>query len=117
MNNIVTLYSIILLIGVFFGSVSQVLLKKSALRKYDSHIKEYCNTYVIGAYSMLAGTLIISTIAYRVLPLSMGPVIETSGYIFVAIFCKRLFHENINRKRMMAIFVIIVGIIIYTICG
>lgn len=46
----VFMYSIILLIGVFIGAVSQVILKKAAMQEYDSKIKEYLNVRVIFAY-------------------------------------------------------------------
>ena len=41
MNSVVIKYSCILLFGVFISAISQVMLKKAALKKYDSVIKEY----------------------------------------------------------------------------
>ena len=40
-------YALISLLGVFLSSVSQVMLKKAAMRKYDSVLKEYLNPLVI----------------------------------------------------------------------
>ena len=44
---------LILVLSIFVASVSQVLLKKSSLKKYDSIIKEYLNPYVITGYILL----------------------------------------------------------------
>ena len=43
-------YAAFLLIGVFVSAISQVMLKKAALRHYESHIAEYLNPLVICAY-------------------------------------------------------------------
>ena len=43
-------YALIVLLGVFISAISQVMLKKSAVKKYDSRIKEYLNPLVIFAY-------------------------------------------------------------------
>ena len=38
-------------LSVTVASFSQVLLKKSAMKTYDSSIREYLNVWVIGGYS------------------------------------------------------------------
>ena len=50
MDSTVLLYSCVLLLGVFISSISQVMLKKAALKEYDSPIKEYLNPLVVFAY-------------------------------------------------------------------
>lgn len=107
-------YYAILMSGVFVGAVSQVMLKKSALKKYDSPIKEYVNPTVIIAYFMFFITTFISIMAYKKIPLSMGPVIETTSYIYVTVFGIKLFHEKFNVKKCIALALIIVGVIIYS---
>ena len=44
------LYSLILLVGVFLSSVSQVMLKKASIKGYDTDLKMYLNPFVINAY-------------------------------------------------------------------
>ena len=117
MNKTVIIYSCILLIGVFISSISQVMLKKAALKKYDSVIKEYLNPLVIIAYILFVGTTFLSIIAYRGIPLSMGPVLEATSYIYVTIFGVKIFKEKINKSKIIALVFIIVGIMIYSICG
>ena len=96
MDKTTLLYSLVLLCGVFISAISQVMLKKSAMKNYDSPIKEYMNPLVIFAYVLFVGTTFLSIIAYRGIPLSMGPVLEATSYIYVTIFGVTIFKEKIN---------------------
>lgn len=117
MNKTVILYSSILLVGVFLSAISQVMLKKAALKKYDSVIKEYLNPLVIIAYFIFFLTTFCSIIAYKGIPLSMGPILEATSYIYVTIFGVKIFKEKINRKKLIALILIICGIMIYSFWG
>lgn len=117
MSKTVLLYSIVLLVGVFLGAISQVMLKKAALKKYDSVVKEYLNPLVIVAYIMFVGTTFLSILAYKGIPLSMGPVLEATSYIYVTIFGVTIFKENLNRNKVWGLVLIIVGIIVYSVLG
>ncbi len=107
-------YILILMTGVFVSAVSQVMLKKAALKTYDSPIKEYLNPMVIIAYLLFFGTTLLSVLAYKGIPLSMGPIIEATSYIYVTFFGVRIFHEKMNRKKYLALGLIITGIVIYS---
>ena len=74
-------YPCILLLGVFLSSVSQVMLKKAALRTYETKLREYLNPLVISAYMIFFGTTFLSIYAYKGIPLSMGPVLESTSYL------------------------------------
>lgn len=111
------LYAGVLLLGVFVSAISQVMLKKAALKTYDSPIREYLNPLVIFAYVLFVGTTLLSILAYRGIPLSMGPVLEATSYIYVTIFGITIFKEKINRKKLLALLLIIIGIIVYSIWG
>ncbi len=54
-----------LLLGVFFASVAQAMLKYSAMRQHVSWICMYLNPWVIGAYIILFGTTFLAIYAYR----------------------------------------------------
>lgn len=114
MNRELFIYAAIMLAGVFISSISQVLLKKAAMEKYDSVIKEYLNLKVVFAYALFLTTTVITLLAYKVVPLSMGPIIESTGYIFVTIFGVTIFKEHLNRKKIIALVCIVVGIAIYS---
>lgn len=107
----------VLLIGVFISAISQVLLKKAALKHYDNIIQEYLNPRVIIAYAMFVGTTFLSIIAYRGIPLSMGPILEASSYIYVTVFGVKIFKEKINKRKVIALIFILSGILIYSLLG
>ena len=112
----ISIASVILrLTGVFIGAVSQVLLKKEAMRPHTSTIKEYLNLRVILAYMLFGSTTFISIVAYRGIPLSMGPVLDATSYIYVTVFGVKFFSEKLNWKKIIALCLIIVGILIYAI--
>ena len=73
----------ILLLSVFISSVSQILLKKAADRTYESSLKEYLNPLVIGAYGMFFCSVILTMLALKYVPLSMSPILESTGYICI----------------------------------
>lgn len=108
-------YAALLLLGVFISSISQVMLKKSALKTYDSKIKEYLNPLVIVAYILFVGTTFLSIFAYRGIPLSMGPILEATSYIYVTIFGIVFFNEKMSKKKWIALVLIITGIALYSI--
>ena len=111
------LYAGILLIGVFISAISQVMLKKAALKHYESKIQEYLNPLVVIAYVLFVGTTLLSILAYRVIPLSMGPVLEATGYIYVTVFGVTLFKEKLNWQKILALVLIIGGIAVYACFG
>ena len=99
MNKTVLIYACVLLLGVFVSAISQVMLKKSAMKQYDSKIKEYMNPLVIIAYIMFVGTTFLSIIAYKGIPLSMGPILEATSYIYVTFFWSEDFWRKIKLKE------------------
>ena len=107
-------YSMILICGTFIGSVSQVLLKKSALKKHDSIIREYLNPYVVTAYAMFVIATLFTVTAFKGIPLSLGPLLDSTGYLFVTIFGLIFFKEKLNVKRVAGLAIIIAGIVVYS---
>lgn len=110
-------YALCMLLGTFISSVSQVMLKKAALKKYDNIIKEYLNAPVIIAYVIFFLATLLSLLAYKGIPLSMGPVLEASSYLFVTFFGVTIFKEKLNVRKIVALGLIIVGIIVYSVFG
>lgn len=102
------------LFGVFVSGISQVLLKKSALRRYTSVVAEYLNPLVAVAYILFVISTLMSTLAYRAIPLSMGPILDATGYVYVTVFGVLIFHEKLNRRKFIALALILLGIVIYS---
>lgn len=106
-------YVVLYLLGSFFSAVSQVLLKKAAICKHDSWLAEYLDWRVILGYVIFVGCTILTVLSYRVLPMSIGPILETTGYIYISIFGVLIFNEKLNRKKIISLVIILLGIIIY----
>ena len=76
--------------------------KKASQKKYTSVIQEYLNPLVIFAYIIFVGTTFMSIIAYKGIPLSMGPILEATSYIYVTFFGVKIFKEKMSKKKYMA---------------
>jgi multidrug transporter EmrE-like cation transporter len=97
---------------VFISSASQILLKKAAEKKYDNIVQEYLNPWVIVAYVIFFCSSLMTIVAYKGVPLSMGPILESCGYIFVTIMGRCCLKENISRKKIIGMVCILAGIIV-----
>lgn len=107
-------YSLIYVFGTFISAISQVILKKSANIKYSNPLREYLNVRVIVAYAIFFLATLTGIYAYKVIPLSMGPILDSSGYIFVTIFGITFFNEKLNKRKIIALTLIIAGICVYS---
>ncbi|MBR3104117.1 MAG: EamA family transporter [Lachnospiraceae bacterium] len=106
-----------LLLGTLVSSIAQVFLKKASQKEYKSVIQEYLNPVVILSYAVFFGATLLGVYAYKGIPLSMGPVLEATGYIYIMIFGVKIFHESFNRWKALAIGMILAGIIVYSFLG
>lgn len=102
-----------MLVSVFIASVSQALLKKSALRKHNSIIREYLNPYVTGGYALMLVSMLLTVYAYSGMAYKNGPVIESVGNILVLFWGRLLFKEKISLKKMLGIACIMTGIAVF----
>ena len=87
------------------------------MKTYASKWKEYMNPLVIIAYTIFVGTTLLSVYAYKGIPLSMGPVLEATSYIYVTFFGVTVFREKLNRKKLEALVLIVGGILVYSLAG
>lgn len=113
MSESLVLYSGVLLLGTFISAISQVILKKAALKTYPSKIAEYLNFPVMFAYMLFLLTTFMCIFAYRVVPLSFGPVLESTSYLYVTVFGVIFFKEKITPKKVLALAIILGGIAVY----
>lgn len=106
------IYGIFYLVSVFLASVSQIVLKKSADIKYKRKIDEYINKNVIIAYSIFFTCTLFTVFALKKIPLSLAPILESTGYIYIAILSSILLKEIITKKKIIGIAFIIMGVLI-----
>ena len=107
------MYVLIFIGSVFISSVSQVLLKSSANKTHNNALKEYLNPKVIIAYGMFFLSTLITIIAYKYVPLSMGGILEASGYIFVAILSYIFLKEKVGKRKLIGLGLILFGILVF----
>ena len=107
------IYWACMFLSVLVASFSQILLKKSAGRKYDNFIKEYLNPYVIIGYGMMVGSTILTIFAYRGIAYKNGPVSESLGYILIMFLSYLFFKEPITKRKVLGNLLILLGIFIF----
>lgn len=110
-----TLYVFLFVFSVFISSVSQTILKTSAEKKYDNRLQEYLNPKVIIAYGIFFLSSLITVVAYKYVPLSLGPILESCGYIFITLLGYFILHEKVGKKKLIGLMVILMGIGIFNI--
>ncbi len=111
------IFSFVFVGSVFISSVSQILLKKSANKTYESTLKEYLNPLVIIAYGMFFCSMLITMYCYRFVDVSAGPILESAGYIFVAVLGAVFLKERFTAKKLIGMLVLLAGIALFSLGG
>jgi drug/metabolite transporter (DMT)-like permease len=109
------IYIVIFLFSVFISSLSQIILKKSAGKTYENRLREYLNVSVMSAYFLFFLSSLMTVAAYRFVPLSMGTILEASGYIWVTVLGAILLRERVSPRKLLGLAVLIIGIFIFNI--
>ena len=107
-----TEYIIIFLSASLISAISQILLKLAAKKSYSSWIYEYLNVKVICAYTIFFLATLITVYCYKVDPLSLGAMLEASGYVFVTILGRLILKETVSVKKIIGMGLVITGVII-----
>ncbi len=104
-----------MLVNQFFSAFSQILLKKSAMADHKSSLGEYLNIRVMTAYGIFVAVLFLNSFAYKGIPYKYGSVFGVTSYVFLMILSKVLLKEKIEKNVLLGNFIIIAGIIVYSI--
>ena len=107
-----TAYIVIFLLCSLISSFSQILLKTAAKQQYPSWIREYMNVRVISAYAIFFAATLITVYCYKVLPLSLGAMLESSGYVFVTVLGYLILKERISKNKLIGMALVIIGVIV-----
>ena len=116
-DTMVIIFSGVFLCSVLISSISQILLKKSADRTYDSRLKEYLNPLVIVAYIMFFCSMMITMYCYKYVDVSAGPIFESAGYVFVGILGFIFLKEKFTAKKTLGMVLILLGIVVFSFGG
>jgi len=85
------------------------------VRSQKGIISEYLNLPTIFAYSIFIGATFLTIYSYKVVPLSVAPILGATEYIFVAVLSRIILKEKINAKRFCGLCTIVIGIIVFSI--
>lgn len=99
--------------SVIVASLSQILLKKSAMKLYPSFIREYLNLYVIIGYGMMFISMLLTIFVYSGLPYKNVPIVEAFGYVLVMLLSAVFFQEKITNRKIWGTALIILGVAVY----
>lgn len=107
-------YILIALLSVFTAACAQMLLKRGARQAYTPWWRQYVNGWVISGYGIMFLTMVLNIwCMHRGLQLKELSVIESTSYLFVPALSWYLFREQMSRRKMIAIGIIIVGVIVF----
>ena len=110
------MYGALILFSTFISAISQVMLKKAAMKTWGSRLREYLNAPVICAYVIFVAAAVMTVWAYRGIEVSRGTLLETSSYLFIFAFDVVLFRERMTLKKMIGTALIMGGILITVFC-
>lgn len=108
------MYIAIVILSVFAAACAQMLLKQGAQMNYTTWWRQYINVWVIGGYVIMACSLVLNIFCMsRGVQVKEVSVIESLSYLFVPILAFFLFKEQLTKRKLCAITIIICGIIIF----
>lgn len=95
------------------AAFAQILLKKGAMKKYDSVIREYLNVHVISGYALMFIGMLLGVIGYRHVEYKNGPVMESVGFFMVMLLSRAFFGEKITKRKVLGNVLILLGILVF----
>ena len=108
------MYIAIVILSVFAAACAQMLLKQGARKNYTTWWRQYINVWVIGGYVIMACSLVLNIFCMsRGVQVKEVSVIESLSYLFVPTLAFFLFKEQLTKRKLCAITIIICGIIIF----
>ena len=108
------IYYLIVIIGVFACSASQLLLKKSATQSDGDMLSMMLNWRVLLSYGIMFVTLVSNIYCMKNgVMLKDMPILEATGYVFVPLLSWTVLSEKITRYNVFSIVLILLGIIVF----
>ena len=92
---------------------SQIILKKSADRKYKSVFFEYLNPYVLFSYACDIGVLVLNVFIYTKVDYRFGVAINSMSTVFVMLLSHIILKEVITKRRIIGNVIIVCGILVF----
>jgi len=83
------------------------------VKKHKRLIIEYLNPFTMLSYFIFVVATFLTIFSYKVVPLSMAPILCASEYFFIAGLSKVFLKERIGWRKLLGLGVIVVGAIVY----
>lgn len=99
-------------LGVLCAAVGQIALKKGASREAWS-LRSFLNSYSSTGYLLMVISTCLGLVAFRHLPLKLGPALDSLGYIFVPVLSWCFLHERLTLLRVLGFFLILCGVLVF----
>lgn len=107
-------YALIALLVVLVAACAQMLLKQGARKGFTPWWRQYINGWVISGYTLMFAAMVVNIWCMnKGLQLKELSIIESMSYFFVPMLSWFIFKEPINRRKALAIGIIIIGVIVF----
>lgn len=105
---------IIVILSVFLAACAQMLLKQGTRQQHAVWWRQYMNGWVIGGYVIMFGTMVMNIFAMsKGVQIKELSIIESMSYLFVPVLSFVIFKEKLTWRKISAIAIIIIGVIIF----
>ena len=107
-------YYLVILLAVLAAAAAQMLLKQGARRGYSPWWRQYVNGWVIGGYAIMFTAMVTNIWAmHKGVCLKELSILESTAYLFVPLLAFFCFGERLTRRKIIAISIIILGVIVF----
>lgn len=108
------IYYLYAILAVLVAACAQMLLKQGARKKYMPWWRQYVNTWVISGYGIMFLAMIANIwCMHQGVQLKELSVIESMSYLFVPMLSWLVFRERMNKRKILAVAIIITGVIVF----
>ena len=108
------MYYLLVIVSVFAAAGAQMLLKQGASRNYKGFWRQYLNLWVISGYAIMVCSLVLNIFCMsKGVQVKEISTIESLSYFFVPCMAYLLFREKINKRKVVAMAIIIGGVVVF----
>ncbi|MCQ2307106.1 MAG: EamA family transporter [Bacteroidales bacterium] len=108
------MYYIVVITSVFIAALSQLLLKSSSRDRHANVIREYLNWKVMCGYGMMGVSLLMNIFAMsKGIQVKEVSIMESLSYLFVPFLSFLVFKEKLSWRKIGAIAMIMIGVIVF----
>jgi small multidrug resistance pump len=103
-----------LALAVALTAVSQLLLKLGATRAAGDHwLRTWLNPHTVTAYVLLLATTLLTTYAYKTVPLKLSVVVLPFNVILIGLLSWVVLEERLSKTHAIGSALVVLGIAVY----